>query len=121
MMQLPVDKIYYINLKKSVTRNNAAKEHFKQIGLVDKNGFPPRRFEALGAGDADFPIKGNFSQGEIGCFASHRALWKMLAEKQGESWLILEDDARFDSKTHYEHFNRFDRKWIVLKKEVIHP
>jgi hypothetical protein len=25
---------------------------------------------------------------------------------------------RFDSETHYEHFNKFDRKWIVLKKNL---
>ena len=96
MMQLPVDKIYYINLKKSVTRNNAAKDHYNKIGLVDKHGNPPERFEALTGGDADFPINGNFSQGEIGCFASHRALWKMQMETNDENWLILEDDARFE-------------------------
>jgi hypothetical protein len=96
MMQLPVDKIYYINLRKSVTRNNAAKDHYNKIGLVDKHGNPPQRFEALGAGDADFPIKGNFSQGEIGCFASHRAIWKDMIKNKYLSVLILEDDARFE-------------------------
>jgi hypothetical protein len=96
MMQLQVDKIYYINLRKSVTRNNAAKDHFKQIGLVDKHGNPPQRFEALTGGDADFPINGNFSQGEIGCFASHRAIWKDMIKNKYLSVLILEDDARFE-------------------------
>lgn len=25
---------------------------------------------------------------------------------------------RFDSKTHYEHFNRFEWKWVVWKKDI---
>jgi hypothetical protein len=25
---------------------------------------------------------------------------------------------RFDSATHYEHFNKFDWKWIILKKDL---
>ncbi len=36
------------------------------------------------------------SMGEIGCCASHRAVWQKMLDNGNELALILEDDARFD-------------------------
>ena len=42
------------------------------------------------------------NNGEIGCFLSHRAVWKKIVEEKLDSALILEDDVQID----YENFGK---------------
>jgi len=47
-----------------------------------------------------YPFRIN--NGEIGCFLSHRAVWKKIVEEKLDSALILEDDAQID----FENFGK---------------
>jgi glycosyl transferase family 25 len=42
------------------------------------------------------PHEPSFTPGEIGCYASHLRIHRLLAEKDGECALVLEDDVRLD-------------------------
>lgn len=105
IVKLPVDAIYYINLKKSVIRKEKLLDHLNTIGLVDKHGN-----DAIlqVASDGNFikhrvdnslkkkHRKGKMSMSEIGCCASHREVWQKQIDQGLEYVLVLEDDARFD-------------------------
>jgi len=84
-------------------RHELAEAHLKELGLscelspavfiqVPPENVPgydhPRRLRELGYG---------LTKGEIGCFLAHRTAWKSIA-RRGEPCLILEDDARLESR-----------------------
>jgi GR25 family glycosyltransferase involved in LPS biosynthesis len=104
IMQIPVDKIFFINLDKSHIRLKNLLEHFKRIDLKDRDGREPIRFPALTGSDATHAIISKqesgrhglpLSVGEKGCHASHRALLQMQIENEWEYVMYLEDDVRF--------------------------
>lgn len=103
-MQIPVDKIFFINLDKSHIRLKLLQHHLKSIRLEDKDGREPIRFPALSGNQAthSFISKKDterpglpLSSGEKGCHASHRALLQMQIENKWEYVMYLEDDVRF--------------------------
>lgn len=103
-MKFPVDRIFYINLDRSIWRNKNLLYHFKELGLTDKEGREPIRFPALDGNmirhrvdnKKDHGHRGLMvSTGEKGCFGSHRELLLMQIEYQWEYVLYLEDDCRF--------------------------
>ena len=105
IVKLPVDAIYYINLKKTPIRKLKLIQHLKAIGLVDKNG---NEAECHVANDGNFVKhridnslkakhkRGKISISEIGCCASHREVWEKQIDQGLEYVLVLEDDARFE-------------------------
>jgi GR25 family glycosyltransferase involved in LPS biosynthesis len=126
IVKLPVDAIYYINLKKSTIRKEKLLEHLKTIGLVDKHGN-----DAIlqVASDGNFIThrvdnrlkqkhrKPKMSLSEIGCCASHREVWKKQIDQGLEYVLVLEDDARFD----VEKLNELATNWSQLPEfELLH-
>jgi len=125
-VKLPVDAIYYINLKKTPIRKLKLIQHLKAIGLVDKNG---NEAECHVANDGNFvnhridnslKIKhkrGKISLSEIGCFASHREVWIKQIVEELEYVLVLEDDARFDANK----LNQLVTNWNTLPEfELLH-
>ncbi len=103
-MQIPVDKIFFINLDKSHIRLKRLEEHFKKVPIKDKDCREPIRFPALSGNQASqcFISKIHngqhglpLSSGEKGCFASHRALIQTQIENNWEYVMYLEDDVRF--------------------------
>ena len=105
VVKLPVDAIYYISLPKAVQRQRKLLAHFNQIGLVDKHGNQPQHHIASNGNDINHLIdntlkrskkRPSISLSEIGCCASHRAVWQKMLDNGNEYALILEDDARFD-------------------------
>jgi glycosyl transferase family 25 len=84
-------------------RHELAETHLRELGLscelspavfiqVPPEQVPgydhPRRLRELGYG---------LTKGEIGCFLAHRAAWEAIV-RRGETCLILEDDARLESR-----------------------
>ena len=110
-MVLPFDQIYIISLKKSTNRRKHLFEEFNRIGGVFiKSGQIPTIVDANNGCKYTHYVdnstkrinrKQNISQGEIGCFASHRAVWMQFLESDAETCLILEDDVRFGMN--FEH------------------
>jgi len=104
-MVLPFQKIYIISLTKSTNRRtNLFKEFDRVGGVTDINGNGPVIFPANNGRKyshiVDNSIKKQnrkqpISQGEIGCFASHRQVWSDFMESGLDNCLILEDDIRF--------------------------
>ncbi len=104
-MVLPFDQIYIISLKKSTNRRKHLFEEFNRIGgVLTKSGQIPTIVDANNGCKYSHYVdnstkrinrKQNISQGEIGCFASHRAVWMQFLESDAETCLILEDDVRF--------------------------
>jgi GR25 family glycosyltransferase involved in LPS biosynthesis len=126
IVKLPVDAIYYINLKKSVIRKEKLLDHLNSIGLVDKHGNQPI---LQVANDGNFikhrvdnslkkkHRKGKMSLSEIGCCASHREVWQKQIDQGLEYVLVLEDDARFN----LEKLNELVTNWSHLPEfEFLH-
>lgn len=91
------DKIFWINAKNRVDRYQTMIKRFEETGVVAE------RFEAIYGGSLDkskfcfsshdLPQKMYLNNGEIGCFQSHREIYKLILENRWNKTLILEDDA----------------------------
>ena len=105
VVRLPVDAIFFISLKKAVTRRNKLLKHLSDIGLTDINDGSAIWHLANTGSSIDHSVDNSIkvakrrqrmSQSEIGCFASHREVWTKIVQNKHKSALILEDDARFN-------------------------
>lgn len=103
--RLPVDAIYFISLPKAAQRRKKLLNHFNDIDLTDRHGNKPEFIIASNGNHITHKIdnsvkkankKSNISLSEIGCCASHRAVWQKMLDNGNELVLVLEDDARFD-------------------------
>lgn len=117
-MQVPVDRIFFINLDRSHLRLRSMLDHFKRINLQDKDHREPIRFPALSGNDATHSFIGKkeagqpglpLSSGEKGCFASHRALIQMQIENKWDYVMYLEDDVRFNRQSIYKLIHNWDK------------
>ena len=96
---LPAVAVRVISLPGSPRRDGMARQ-------LDAIGLDWRFFDALTCPPADIPYDPRqamramgrpMSAGELGCFASHRALWREMAESPpARLMLILEDDLLLD-------------------------
>lgn len=94
------DKIFWINSKNRVDR-------FKNMIIrLDGLGIRAERFSAIHGGEIDFSdpdynyytsqnIKKSLNNAEIGCFLSHRTIYKEIKKNGWKKTLILEDDCDF--------------------------
>jgi hypothetical protein len=119
VVKFPVDQIYYISLPRAAQRRKKLIKHFEEIGLTDKNGNQPELVVASNGNHISHQIdntlkKANkrpiISLSEIGCCASHRAVWQKILDNGNEYALVLEDDARFD----VEKTNQLVTNWNRL-------
>jgi glycosyl transferase family 25 len=91
------DKIFYINLKKDVDRNNYMINQFKEFGITNYE-----RFEAIEYNEIpDKTLWRNFTKqdekyvkGSIGCRDSHLGILKLAKERDYKFVMILEDDIK---------------------------
>lgn len=102
------DKIYWINSRNRMDRFRNMIDRFKEIEVRAE------RFNAITGGELDhsqlrfhrsepiFLADGRtgtqyrlLNNGEIGCFQSHVAIYRLIKEKGLDKVLILEDDAQF--------------------------
>lgn len=89
------DKIFYINLKRDVERNNHMIDQFKEFGITNYE-----RFEAIECNEIpDKSLWRNFNKqdekyvkGSIGCRDSHLGIFRIAKERRYKKILILEDD-----------------------------
>lgn len=89
------DKIFYINLKKDVERNNNILSQFKEFNITNYE-----RFEAIECTEIpDRSLWRNFLEedekyvkGSIGCRESNLAIIRLAKERNYKRILILEDD-----------------------------
>jgi GR25 family glycosyltransferase involved in LPS biosynthesis len=79
---------HYINLSACPERNENMRQRLSALGVLNSY----RRFEAIRGADAPQRSESPLTDGHLGCFLSHRAVW---AEglKSGQHLHILEDDA----------------------------
>jgi len=107
-----IDKIYFINLDKSLDRLIFMK---KQLNNLDMN------YERFGAVDGSKLNINNLLRqkilttdkmmcGAVGCSLSHINLWKRISKLNNESVLILEDDCIIDPN--------FTKKLHIYKKQI---
>ena len=97
MINTLFDKIFYINLKKDVERNDYMINQFKEFGITNYE-----RFEAIEC--TEVPDKGlwrNFNKqdekyvkGSVGCRESHVGILKLAKERDYKFVMILEDDVK---------------------------
>ncbi|RYF38979.1 MAG: glycosyltransferase family 25 protein, partial [Comamonadaceae bacterium] len=85
--------IYVINLARSVDRRLAMSEKLAgskaTVEFVDA-------VEGRAADRALYPMAHGLSDGEVGCYLSHVAVWRLLSKSSHESALVLEDDVVFN-------------------------
>ncbi len=107
-----VDKIYYINMDKSVQRNTNMISWFEQIGIVNykrvagviyKDNIPTNCQIKPYHQQLD---ENSYIRGALGCLASHRTAIKDALEKNYERICIFEDDVDFvdDFNTKFDKF-----------------
>lgn len=91
------DKIFYINLKRDVERNDYMINQFKEFGITNYE-----RFEAVECTQMpDKHIWRNFNKqddkyikGSVGCRLSHVGVLKLAKERDYKFVMILEDDVK---------------------------
>ena len=89
------DKIFYINLKKDIDRNNNILDQFKEFNITNYE-----RFEAIECTEVpDRSLWRNFLEedekyvkGSIGCRESNLGIIRLAKERKYKRILILEDD-----------------------------
>lgn len=111
------DKVFYINSKTRIDR------YRNMIDRLPKLGIEAERFEAILGGALDSKklefgksIK-DLNNAEIGCFQSHREIYKKIIENGYDKVLILEDDALFCedfNKIFSENINHVPDDWQML-------
>lgn len=107
-----LQQIYVINLDKSVHRLARIQKNLSDLGL-DFTRFVAVPGASISNLDVSPACSLVCSNGMIGCFKSHAALWSLLAKEQDEdkSMLILEDDAVIT-----EHSLKAIRELEAMKK-----
>lgn len=116
-----IDKIFYLNMKKSKERNK------NMIRKLNKTGIKYQRVEAIDTNFYNYRDNVTFSdfkfnvmyksiikqkkmtKGEIGCLLSHFYTFHLLKKEKGNYFLILEDDA---SLKNIQYF-KIDLKKII--------
>lgn len=90
-------KAYYINLDRSAGRREWFERQARRLGIafervaaVDAAALPEPELTRLRS-MASAPL----SAGEIGCFLSHRRIWKTIVERDDEWAFVAEDDVHF--------------------------
>lgn len=103
-------KIYVVNMARSIERRQRIGELLSGMGLTFEffSAIDGRVTEIIGYdNERRMKEKGHsLTAGEIGCFASHRALWEKCVSLQ-ENILILEDDIDL-SDNFMEFFEKAD-------------
>jgi len=103
-VKLPVDAIYFISLQKSAGRRKHLLKMFETLGIQDMHGNPPQWHLASDGNKPPHIVDNSkkpgyrrqrLSMGEIGCCASHRAVWTKIVQNGHPLTLVLEDDAEF--------------------------
>ena len=121
-MVLPFDKIYFISLEKSsgLKRRTALLKQFEDLGIENE----PEWVKALDGSNPCHTVdnsfrkaklrRGSLSMSEIGCFESHRTVWKKFQESGLETCLILEDDALFKDADTVSRINFLPVEWDLI-------
>lgn len=97
-----IDKAFWINSNNRPDRFRNMKE---RLGII---GLQAERFPALYGGAIDWNnpefnffhkhgVKQELNNGEIGCFLSHREIYKKIKDNGWKKTLILEDDCLFNN------------------------
>lgn len=114
-------KTYLINLDRSKDRLVVMKERLSTIGITAERvpGIDGSKINvasiSIDVPNSSYPR--SLTQGEIGCFLSHRKCWKKLIES-GDDWaLILEDDCIFHPSAS-RYLTTID--WIPEGCQLIH-
>jgi len=90
------DKVFYINLKKDVVRNEHMIAQFEKFGITNYE-----RIEAIALTDLpDIEQYRNFNKkdhkyvvGGVACRASHKLCMQIAKQRHYKKWLVLEDDS----------------------------
>jgi GR25 family glycosyltransferase involved in LPS biosynthesis len=117
-VKLPVDAIYFISLQKSSGRRKHLLKMFETLGIQDMHGNPPQWHLASDGNKPPHVVDNSkkpgyrrqrLSMGEIGCCASHRAVWTKIVQIGHSLTLVLEDDAEFLKEETINLINNWDK------------
>lgn len=112
--------IFYINLDKRIDRNLHITHELERLQLsaqrlaaVDGKRLTKTDKEFVNEDSFILTMKRPIRNGEIGCAASHRAIWKRMVDENIEFAMVLEDDIILDKKIltflhNPEFYERFD-------------
>ncbi|MCX5849629.1 MAG: glycosyltransferase family 25 protein [Deltaproteobacteria bacterium] len=94
------DKIYIINMRRSLKRRMAALFHIQKLKLnnaslveaVDGRSLDLEEMKVEGSLQWDDWKQRDLTQGEVGCYISHVKAWNMMVDQRLGNVLICEDD-----------------------------
>ncbi|MBO7930939.1 glycosyltransferase family 25 protein [Burkholderia pseudomallei] len=116
-------KYVCISLKRAKNRREGMARQFKEHGIGGQF------FDAIDIdGDVDnvpgynararkFLYGAGLTKGQVGCYLSHREVWRQLVESGDEAWCVMEDDIRFEPgfKDAVEELYSFREQWDVVR------
>jgi GR25 family glycosyltransferase involved in LPS biosynthesis len=84
--------IYVISLPDSEKRRRVVAEYLSRVGLQWRYFEAVRYNPVSPPGQNPIEVRGEMLPGEVGCFLSHRALWKEIGNSKLDYAIVLEDD-----------------------------
>jgi glycosyl transferase family 25 len=119
MSRVPQIPIFLVNLDRSKDRLQAYEDQMSTLGLVYER-VPAVDGNCISKNDADELSRTNvggfpWEKGAMGCFLSHRKVWKMIIEREEEWTFISEDDIHLSEVKHF--FSQ--RDWIPNDADLI--
>jgi len=109
---------FVLTLKRSEARYKRCQEHLQSVGITAKPFYgldcEITGLRTVHTYELDHPGS-NYVMGAktVSLNLSHYMLWAMLAYQPEDAFIILEDDAKFDT----DWKQRFDDAWSVLPKD----
>lgn len=94
-MRIGTQRTLVISLERSAERRRA------MAGRLSATGLDFAFFDAVDGRSIDrsqYPSARRLRDGELGCYLSHVATWRHLAQSTLDSMLVLEDDVEFDPR-----------------------
>ncbi|NCC04170.1 MAG: glycosyltransferase family 25 protein [Proteobacteria bacterium] len=84
--------IFVISLKEATQRQAIVEKHLRQLDIPWEFFMVSRYSSDQRPADVVIDDSANLTNGEIGCFLSHRSLWQKIANSNLDYAIVLEDD-----------------------------
>jgi GR25 family glycosyltransferase involved in LPS biosynthesis len=108
LSDLPLDKVFLINLEHNRERLNQAENHLRKWQL------PHERFDAVYAKQLNIRHDDSrFTQGMVGCFLSHFFIFQQAVREGWDCFLVLEDD--FEPVPGFDYL--FENAWKQVPED----
>lgn len=117
-------RIIVISLQEDQDRRRHIEEQFLRFPSLQYEFFDAIRISSRHEFPQDYDIRrrkflfgDDLRPGEVGCFLSHREVWRQCAQSDDEAWCILEDDVQLldEFEQRVRLLMRHSERWDVVR------